>query len=127
MRKIKAAYIEPDDYFPEEIRNKYKLGEFAESEELYKIKSVMLGHAVGDALGVPVEFRKREQIAKNPVTNMRGYGTYNMPAGTWSDDTSMSLCALDALCDNDWTWEKLMDNYVAWKKALEEDENNEKN
>lgn len=114
MRKIKVAYIEPDDYFPEEIRKEYKLGEFAESEELYKIKSVMIGHAVGDALGVPVEFRKREQIAKNPVTNMCGYGTYNMPAGTWSDDTSMSLASLDALCDKDWTWEKLMDNYVAW-------------
>ena len=35
----------------------------------YKIKSVMIGHAVGDALGVPVEFLSREDIAKDPVTD----------------------------------------------------------
>lgn len=29
-KKIKAVYIEPADYFPKEIRKKYKLGEFAE-------------------------------------------------------------------------------------------------
>ena len=114
MRKIKAAYIEPDDYFPEEIRKEYKLGEFAESEELYKIKSVMLGHAVGDALGVPVEFVSRAELEKDPVTAMRGFGTYNVPAGTWSDDTSMSLGALDALCHKDWNWNDIMDNFVDW-------------
>ena len=35
-----------------------------------KIKAVMIGHAVGDALGVPVEFASREEIAENPVTDM---------------------------------------------------------
>ena len=114
MRKIKAAYIEPNDYFPEEIRKKYKLGEFAESEELYKIKSVMLGHAVGDALGVPVEFCDRDELVENPVTDMTGYGTYPVPAGVWSDDTSMSLCALDALCHKDWKWNDIMNNFVDW-------------
>ena len=64
---------------------------------LDKIKSVMIGHAVGDALGVPVEFASREEIAENPVTDMEGFGTYPYPAGTWSDDTSMSLAALDSL------------------------------
>ena len=49
----------------------------------------MLGLAVGDALGVPVEFRSREVLKQNPVTGMRAYGTHNQPAGTWSDDTPM--------------------------------------
>ena len=40
---------------------------------LNKIKSVMIGHAIGDALGVPVEFASREEIAENPVTNMWCY------------------------------------------------------
>lgn len=32
-KTIKAVYIEPLDYFPIEIRRKYKLGEFAETKE----------------------------------------------------------------------------------------------
>jgi ADP-ribosyl-[dinitrogen reductase] hydrolase len=50
-------------------------------------KDVLFGVAVGDALGVPVEFESRETIARNPVTDMRGYGTYNLKPGTWSDET----------------------------------------
>lgn len=32
-KKIKVVYAEPADYFPKEIRKKYKLGEFAEPKE----------------------------------------------------------------------------------------------
>ncbi len=78
------------------------------------LKAVMLGHAVADALGVPVEFRSREMLDVYPVTEMLGFGTYDCPAGTWSDDTSMSLCALDALaagyCDPD----AVMRNFGRW-------------
>lgn len=81
---------------------------------LDQIKAVMIGHAVGDALGVPVEFKTREHIAKDPVTSMRGYGSFAVPAGTWSDDTSMSLCALAAMGRKDWTFEEVMDNFFAW-------------
>ena len=80
----------------------------------YQIKSVVLGHAVGDALGVPVEFWERDEVQKYPVAEMRGFGTYPYPAGTWSDDTSMSLCALEALTHDDWTWESIMDNFISW-------------
>ena len=59
----------------------------------------ILGLAVADALGVPVEFQNRESLRKNPVTDMRGYGTYNQPPGTWSDDTSLTLCLLDSLAN----------------------------
>lgn len=57
----------------------------------------VLGTAIGDALGVPVEFRNREALKKNPVTDMIGYGTWNVPAGTWSDDTSMMLATVDGM------------------------------
>ena len=86
---------------------------------LYKIKSVMMGHAVGDALGVPVEFKSREELERDPVTDMRGYGTYDVPRGCWSDDTSMSLAALDALSREDWSWESVMDNFVSWLESGE--------
>jgi len=52
--------------------------------------NILLGVATGDALGVPVEFRSREDIKSNPVTDMIGYGTYNLPPGIWSDDCLLS-------------------------------------
>lgn len=79
-----------------------------------KIKAVMIGHAVGDALGVPVEFCKREQRKKQPVTDMMGYGTYPVPAGAWSDDTSMSIAALDSLADGCLDFDGIMDNFIKW-------------
>lgn len=61
------------------------------------VRNGVMGLCVGDALGVPVEFSSRQELARNPVTGMRAYGTYKQPAGTWSDDTSMTLCLLDSL------------------------------
>ena len=79
-----------------------------------KIKAVMIGHAVGDALGVPVEFCSREEIAKDTVTDMRGFGTYPVPAGAWSDDTSMSVAALDSLANGKVDHDEIMANFVEW-------------
>ena len=47
-----------------------------------KFVDSIIGHAIGDAMGVPVEFCIRERLLNNPVTKMIGYGTHNMPAGT---------------------------------------------
>ena len=52
-----------------------------ESKILYKIKSVILCHAVGDALGVPVEFCSREELDTEPVDDMEGFGSYPYAAG----------------------------------------------
>ena len=38
-KEVKIAYSEPDDYFPEEIRKKYKLGEYAEEDSILKYRS----------------------------------------------------------------------------------------
>lgn len=79
-----------------------------------KMKAVMLGHAVGDALGVPVEFCEREELDDNPVTDMRGFGSYDVPAGAWSDDTSMSLAALDSLANGRVDYFEIMQNFAKW-------------
>jgi len=55
------------------------------------------GAIIGDALGVPVEFTSRESCRRNPGTGMRGYGTHHQPLGTWSDDSSLLLCTVEAL------------------------------
>ena len=84
------------------------------TERKKTIEAVMLGHAVGDALGVPVEFFMREELEEEPVTAMRGFGSYPVPAGAWSDDTSMSLAALDSLSGGTVDYDQIMDNFVKW-------------
>ena len=80
-----------------------------------KIKSLIFGHAIGDALGVPVEFKSRERLTKEPVTEMIGYGTHNVPAGTWSDDTSMTLCLLESMGRiGTVDYKDIMRNFVRW-------------
>ena len=61
------------------------------------IKNGIIGFVVGDVLGVPVEFMTREELRKNPVVDLREYGTYNQPLGSWSDDTSMTLATMDSI------------------------------
>ena len=80
-----------------------------------KIKSMLLGFAVADALGVPVEFKSRKILQKNPVTSMRGFGTYNQPAGTWSDDTSMTLATMESISRlKKIDYADIMENFSFW-------------
>ncbi|MBP8699838.1 MAG: ADP-ribosylglycohydrolase family protein, partial [Syntrophorhabdaceae bacterium] len=62
-----------------------------------KILGGLWGAIVGDALGVPVEFQSRAERKKDPVTGMRKGGTFNLPAGSWSDDSSLMLCTVEGL------------------------------
>ena len=77
-----------------------------------KIYNGLLGLVVGDAMGVPVEFNPRDSFK---VTDMTGYGTYDLPAGSWSDDSSMMLATVESIArlgkiDTD----DIMKNFVRW-------------
>lgn len=78
-----------------------------------EIKSVLFGVAVGDALGVPVEFDSRERLLKQPVKDMKGGGTHNQPPGTWSDDTSLTLCLAESLSDG-YNLRDIAENFIKW-------------
>jgi ADP-ribosylglycohydrolase len=78
-----------------------------------EIKSMLFGVAVGDALGVPVEFNSRQTIAQYPVNEMIGFGTYRLPAGTWSDDSSLTFCLAEALTQ-DFDLNTIGQNFVKW-------------
>ena len=52
------------------------------------LKAAVFGLAVGDALGVPYEFRNRDTFT---VTRMTSGGVHKQPKGTWSDDTGLTL------------------------------------
>lgn len=80
------------------------------------VKSSLYGFIVGDAMGVPIEFNDRESLMKNPVKSMLGYGTYNVPEGTWSDDTSMTLATMDSIikCNKNIDVNDLADRFCNW-------------
>lgn len=78
-----------------------------------KIWGAIAGLSVGDALGVPVEFSSRHMLAQNPVTDMLAYGTHQQPAGTWSDDTTLTLCLLDSLAGG-LNYADLMEKFRLW-------------
>jgi len=79
------------------------------------IKDALWGFVVGDALGVPYEFSTRNMMKENPAIDMVGYGTYNQPPGTWSDDTSMMLCVLENII-NKGTTKDLANLFIKWYK-----------
>lgn len=85
-------------------------------------KGMLLGGAIGDALGVPYEFTPRSLMDKNPATEMIGYGSHNQPVGTWSDDTSLTLCLVASIIqnapleDDETTFlHSLAEQFVLWK------------
>jgi ADP-ribosylglycohydrolase len=79
----------------------------------YEVKSALFGVAIGDSLGVPVEFKSRKAISMKPVTGMTEYGTYNLPAGTWSDDSSLTFCLAEALTHG-YDLNAIAQNFVKW-------------
>ena len=80
-----------------------------------KVKDGIIGFVVGDALGVPVEFDSREELEENPVTEMRGFGTYGQPKGTWSDDSAMTIATMHSIVQKqDIDYYDIMDKFVDW-------------
>ena len=75
----------------------------------------IMGVVLGDALGLPVQFLSREELDANPVTDMREYGVFNLPKGSWSDDSSLTLATLESLCYHDYvSCEDIMENFADW-------------
>lgn len=75
-----------------------------------RLFATLYGGIVGDLMGVPVEFKKRGTFH---VEDVMGYGTYNQPPGTWSDDTSLTLCLVENIIEKGDT-RSLMDKFVRY-------------
>lgn len=71
---------------------------------------ILWAGVIGDALGVPVEMRRRDTFQ---VTGMQPAGTWRQPAGSWSDDTSLTLCLVASLTQQTGV-DGLMTNAVAY-------------
>lgn len=81
-------------------------------------KSGMMGLVTGDALGVPVQFMSRSQIAARPegtVNGMESGGVFDMPEGTWSDDSSMAAATMVSLLEKGrLDTDDIMKRFVSW-------------
>jgi ADP-ribosylglycohydrolase len=82
-----------------------------------RILGALWGAVVGDALGVPVEFRSRARMQADPVTDLRSHGTYNQPKGTWSDDSSLMLCTVESLLAHPFEAQDMGARFVRWSKG----------
>ena len=82
-----------------------------------RFRGVLLGSAVGDALGAPLEF----QPARDPnhyVTDMIGGGWLRLAPGEWTDDTQMTLCAVDSLLEKRvFDPDDIARRFVAWLQS----------
>lgn len=78
-----------------------------------KLTGMLVGLAVGDALGASVEFMMPGSF--EPVTGFRSGGPHNLPAGYWTDDTSMALCSAHSLIERKgFDPHDQMERFVRW-------------
>ncbi len=82
-----------------------------------QLQGMLLGLAIGDALGAPIEhgYTSDEIVArKEELRHM--HNEAHFPRGVWTDDTSMALCLADSLleCGGYDSW-NVMDKYCKWQ------------
>ncbi|WP_129628120.1 ADP-ribosylglycohydrolase family protein [Candidatus Oscillochloris fontis] len=78
-------------------------------------RGALLGLAIGDALGTTLEFTGPLDPFTPQVTQIVGGGPFNLPAGFWTDDTSMALCLGQSLVAvGDFDPRDQIERYVRW-------------
>ena len=65
--------------------------------QLKRYRGSLLGLAIGDALGAPLEGLPPGSF--EPVSGMTGGGSHGLEPGHWTDDTSMALCLAESLLE----------------------------
>ena len=89
------------------------------------VRDALLGQAVGDAFGVPLEFLSREEVRALSLKKMAGCDSEEViasrwgpliPKGSWSDDTSMTLASMSSFILNGGhiDWEDQMKQFSRW-------------
>ena len=83
-----------------------------------RARGVLLGLAVGDALGTTLEFTARDSY--EPLTTIVGGGPFRLERGEWTDDTSMALALGTSLVEKGALDEcDLMERFCAWSERGE--------
>ncbi len=87
-----------------------------------KIKGVIYGQVIGDALGLGTEFMAKEDVKKyypNGLSSyeqiVQDYHRVRWPKGAWTDDTDMMLCIAKAIIqDEDIKLTSIARNFKDW-------------
>ena len=59
-----------------------------------KVKGMLWGLVVGDCFGSPIQFSRKDD---HPwITEMMPCPIFQLPAGYWTDDSSMAMCVMDS-------------------------------
>ncbi len=86
----------------------------------------IIGHVIGDAMGVPTQFCMRNRLLEHLVTEMISSNKTGQPAGSWSDDTSMEICTIDSFIQNEnWNYSDIMSRWLEWVNDAKYTPNNE--
>lgn len=89
------------------------------------IAGALYGVAVGDALGGPVEFMTRGQIAAKyggPVDRMAGGGWLGLVPGETTDDTAMTLAVAEGIMANpDDPAQEIGRRFISWANSRPKD------
>ena len=118
--KRKKYFVEGYENIPKEIESIINILYVIGEKYIKNSFNGILGLAIGDAMGVPIEFVSRDTLLDNPVTEMKGFGSHKVQKGTWSDDTSMTLATMDSIKNTgkiDCT--DIANNFLKWFKEAE--------
>jgi ADP-ribosyl-[dinitrogen reductase] hydrolase len=89
-------------------------GKEVHSMDRNRILGGILGVVTGDALGLPVQFESREKRRQRPVRGMEGWGVFNMPPGSISDDGSLTLCLAESICEAGLSPQDAAKRFLRW-------------
>lgn len=79
-----------------------------------KAKGMLVGLAIGDMMGAPLEFMLPEEV--EGITEPTSGGQLHWPLGAYTDDTSMALCLADSLLEcGGYDSYNVMEKYRLWR------------
>lgn len=80
-----------------------------------RMKGMIYGLVVGDCLGSCIEFSGKND--HDYITEYQDGGPYNLRAGDWTDDTSMTLAIMDSIisCDGEINGNDIMNRFCDWR------------
>lgn len=85
-----------------------------------RYRGVLLGKAVGDALGATVEFMSRDAIQREygELRDIIGGGWLKLPAGEITDDTQMAICIARSIVERQgFDAADVSRHFVAWYRS----------
>ena len=100
----------------------------AKTRRSHRVSGMIIGAAVGDALGAPFEFKKADQYTSTfpkpvfgGIGEMVGGGSFNWREGEFTDDTQMALSlALSILDKGDFDLDHVWSYWRSWAKTAQD-------